>query len=269
MPPDDRFVRRQELAPEVWLAYDERLGRDVVLKRAAPGEPRAMARLNHPHVITVYEHVDGWTVLEYAPGGSLAERRLPAAEAARIGAQIADALVYMHARGLVHCDVKPGNIVLADNGVAKLTDFGSAYHVDPEATITPVSRLSYTPAYAAPELVRGSPVPASDVYSLAATVRALAPALTGSLDQLLSANPHDRPDATEARRLLQALADGAGPPAGDGVPAQLPADVFGFAGRAVELDQLDGRPAPIVAITGTAGVGKTTAREVTIRRMLL
>jgi tetratricopeptide (TPR) repeat protein len=253
----ERYVLRERLERTTWLAYDERLRRAVVLKQAAAGEPRAMARLNHPHVITVYEHADGWAVLEYAPGGSLAGRQLPPVEAARIGAQVADALVYMHGKGIVHCDVKPGNIVLAEDGTAKLTDFGSAYHVDPEATITPQAPLSYTPAYAAPELVRGNPVPASDVYSLAVTVRTLAPALNNVLADLLSTDWHDRPDAGEARRILRAIAAGEQPGV-DAGPAQLPADVYGFAGRTAELDRLDRVSAPIVVISGTAGVGKTT-----------
>ncbi|GAB3436332.1 ATP-binding protein [Flindersiella endophytica] len=84
------------------------------------------------------------------------------------------------------------------------------------------------------------------------------------LADMLRENPHDRPDAAGARARFQALADGvplpagAGGPAGGAVPAQLPADVFGFTGRDTELDQLDSRPAPVVAISGTAGVGKTT-----------
>lgn len=293
-----RFLLRRKLTRDdhpgkaVWLAYDEQMGREVVLKEVdGAGEPRALAKISHAHVITVYEYLsvdtDAWAVMEYAPGGSLAGQRIAPEPAARIGAQIAGALGYMHAKGLVHCDVKPGNIVVAADGVAKLTDFGSAYRVG--ATITRQDQISYTPAYAPPEVIKGNPVPASDVYSLGATLHALvvgappgsgpSPNL-GPLGEVLAAmlrqKSVDRPTAAEACRLLQAAADGVGPTArtadeatippvalATDRPAQLPGDVFGFAGRGTELDRLDDLLAEratavvISAISGTAGVGKT------------
>ncbi|GAA2403640.1 hypothetical protein GCM10010191_09010 [Actinomadura vinacea] len=141
-------------------------------------EARALARFSHPHVVTLYDAVrekgTSWLVLEYVPSGSL--DRWPTIEpalAARIGAQIADALAALHAEGIVHCDIKPGNIVITENGSAKLTDFGAAYRVEGRETITPNAGIGYTRAFAAPEVVRRRPEPASDVFSLGATVYAL------------------------------------------------------------------------------------------------
>ncbi|WP_433337643.1 serine/threonine-protein kinase [Spirillospora sp. CA-294931] len=229
---------------EVWPAEDVELGRRVVLKRALSGsdtpgaferlraEARAQARFAHPHVVTLYDAVryeedDGsatsWLVLEYAPGGSL-DRRPPLSpgEAAVVGAQIADALAALHAKGIVHCDIKPANIVVTDDGVAKLTDFGAAFRAWSAETITPNGPVSHTPAFAAPEVVAGRPEPASDVYSLGTTLHALItgeapsprerrdPAELGDrlgplrpvLAAMLAPDPDARPNAIEARALL-------------------------------------------------------------------
>ncbi|MEC3994944.1 serine/threonine-protein kinase [Actinacidiphila sp. DG2A-62] len=198
---------------EVWLAHDETLGRDVILKRLTPtptprfdrlkSEARVLARFTHPHVVTLHDTVHlgkgsratTWLVMEYVPGGSLDDRPpLPPRLAAHLGAQIADGLVALHAAGIVHGDIKPGNVVVTQTPAptgptaptpgaaatpsgpltAKLADFGAAYRVDGKETITPNSAVSYTPDYASPEVVRGQPEPASDVFSLAATVYALA-----------------------------------------------------------------------------------------------
>ncbi|MQA85580.1 MAG: protein kinase [Streptosporangiales bacterium] len=181
---------------EVWIAHDAAEGRDVVLKRArltgngqgALGRLQAAARAldrlkGHPHVVALYEtrHVEEgeaagfWLVVEYGSGGSLDQQpRMRPEQAARIGAQIADALTALHAEGIVHCDVKPGNVVLTGDGTAKLTDFDSAYRVAGRVTVTPNAPLSYTPDYAAREIARGNiPIPESDVFSLAATLHAL------------------------------------------------------------------------------------------------
>ncbi|MEU3959659.1 serine/threonine-protein kinase [Streptomyces buecherae] len=181
---------------EVWLAHDTVLGQDVALKRARVDDnsDRAFARLQdearalakfrrHENVVTLYDAVRigeppaarFWLVMEYASGGSLAGRPpISPREAASIGAQIAGALEVLHAGGVVHCDVKPGNIVLGDDETAKLTDLDAAYRLPGFATRTPNRGISYTPDYAAPEVVRGMPVPASDVFSLGATLYELA-----------------------------------------------------------------------------------------------
>lgn len=243
---------------EVWLAHDEDLGRDVVLKRVLGGESpagfdrlraeaRVLARFSHAHVVTLHDAVrvgrrnraTTYLVMEYAPGGSLDHRpTLPSRLAAHLGAQIADALTALHTEGIVHGDIKPGNVVASGPRTVKLADFGAAYRVGGKETITPNSAIGYTPDYAAPEVVRGQPEPASDVFSLAAMVYALitgdpprppgAPGagpyrprpecrrdveLTGdvgplreSLTVMLSRDPGARPTAAESLELLRTAA---------------------------------------------------------------
>ncbi|MDL5158175.1 serine/threonine-protein kinase [Actinomycetospora termitidis] len=182
----------------VWTAWDRRLARTVAVKQLTPPrdgdeaelraararamrEGRIAARVVHPRAIAVFDVVMHasmpWIVMEYLPSRSLAavlaERGpLPPTEVARIGAQIADALSAVHEAGIVHGDVKPGNVLLTDDGVAKLTDFGvSRASWDTSATAGGV--VAGTPGYFAPEVARGSdPTPASDVFSLGATLYA-------------------------------------------------------------------------------------------------
>ena len=178
----------------VWLAHDERLGRPVAIKRVGrlPGESlphlaramreaRSSAALNHPNVVSVYDAVEEgehlWLVMEYVPGRTLAE--IVAAEgglsperAARIGAQVADGLAAAHAAGTVHRDVKPGNVLVGDNDVAKISDFGIA-RTQGDDKLTQTGLMTGTPAYFAPELARGAEAtPASDVWGLGATLYA-------------------------------------------------------------------------------------------------
>ncbi|MER6005719.1 serine/threonine-protein kinase [Nonomuraea angiospora] len=130
---------------EVLFAHDEELDLPVVLKRTHSGEARALAKLLHPHIVTVHDVLtvdDGpragtWLVMERVPAGSLSGRRFSPQEAARIGAQIADALTALHRKGLVHCDVKPANIVMDAEGLAKLTDFDAARRIGGVETISP------------------------------------------------------------------------------------------------------------------------------------
>ncbi|MDP2772880.1 MAG: protein kinase [Nocardioides sp.] len=178
----------------VWLAHDERLGRPVAIKRVGrlPGESlphlaramreaRSSAALNHPNVVSVYDAVEEgehlWLVMEYVPGRTLAE--IVAAEggvsperAARIGAQVADGLAAAHAAGTVHRDVKPGNVLVGDDDVAKISDFGIA-RTQGDDKLTQTGLMTGTPAYFAPELARGAEAtPASDVWGLGATLYA-------------------------------------------------------------------------------------------------
>ncbi|MCD4525578.1 serine/threonine-protein kinase [Nocardioides sp. cx-173] len=178
----------------VWLAYDERLGRQVAVKRVGrlPGESlphlaramreaRSSAALNHPHVVSVYDAVEEgehlWLVMEYVPGRTLAEivaaeGPLPAERVAAIGAQVAEGLAAAHAAGTVHRDVKPGNVLVGDDGVAKISDFGIA-RSQGDDKLTQTGLMTGTPAYFAPELARGGDAtPASDVWGLGATLYA-------------------------------------------------------------------------------------------------
>ncbi|MFI6277594.1 protein kinase [Streptomyces sp. NPDC050988] len=119
-----------------------------------------------------WSHPGRWTAVPFYNGRL--QPTVSAARAARIGAQLADALAALHEAGVVHCDVKPANIGLTRHGAAKLLDFGAAYRVGGTETITVNGPFSYTPDYAAPELARGNvPRPASDVFCLAATLHAL------------------------------------------------------------------------------------------------
>jgi len=178
----------------VWLCHDELLGREVAVKQVGrlPGESttdvaRAMrearnsAALNHRNVVAVFdafeegEHV--WLVMEYVPGRTLsqivaADGPLPPERAAWIGAQVADGLAAAHARGTVHRDVKPGNVLVTDDDLAKISDFGIA-RTHGDATLTQSGLVTGTPAYFSPELARGdSASPASDVWALGATLYA-------------------------------------------------------------------------------------------------
>lgn len=173
------------------LALDEVLGRQVAMKRIGviPGsdnaereraerEARLAAALNHPHVVSVFDLVDEddvrWLVMEYVDGQTLSERvratgPLETSEAATLIGQTADALVEAHSSGIVHRDVKPSNILIA-GGAAKLNDFGIARSADDES-LTQTGLVTGSPAYLAPEVASGSSAtPASDVWSLGATL---------------------------------------------------------------------------------------------------
>ncbi|SDM71735.1 serine/threonine-protein kinase [Allokutzneria albata] len=181
----------------VWRARDERLDRMVAVKqllvqpglsaeetdnarRRAMREGRIAARLQHPNAITLYDvaehNGDPCLVMEYLPSQSLAEiladrGPLPPREVAAIGAQIAAALSAAHTVGITHRDIKPGNVLITDSGVAKITDFGISRAVG-DVQVTRTGMLAGTPAYFAPEVARGNDIggPTSDVFSLGATL---------------------------------------------------------------------------------------------------
>lgn len=179
---------------EVWLCEDELLGRQVAVKQVGvlPGESvpdlaralreaRSSAALNHRHVVSVYDAVETndhiWLVMEFVPGSTLAELiaqegRLDPARVATIGAQVADGLAAAHARGTVHRDVKPGNILVGDGDAAKISDFGIA-RTSGDAQLTRTDMVMGTPHYFSPQLARGAdPTPADDVWALGATLYA-------------------------------------------------------------------------------------------------
>ena len=176
----------------VWHAWDERLEREVAVKvipRERGGGERierealAAARLNHPAIVGIYELAedehDVYLVSELVRGRTFAELLRAGAisdrDVARIGADLSEALAHAHARGVIHRDVKPQNVMVvaepaAGVGFAKLTDFGVA-HVVSGDILTRTGDVVGTLAYMAPEQAEGARVtPASDVYSLALTL---------------------------------------------------------------------------------------------------
>lgn len=254
----------------VWEAWDERLHRRVAIKQLHPPvglsdadvqlassramrEARITARLHHPHAVPVYDVLDHdgmpCLIMQYLPSKSLqsllGERgTLSVAQVARIGSEVAAALAAAHSVGIVHRDVKPGNVLIDSDGAARLTDFGIS-HALGDVTLTSTGMVTGTPAYLAPEVARGVESGfASDVYSLGATLytasegmppsgpgenpmavlhrvasgQITAPRhsgqLTPLLTQMLAADPADRPSMAQAAEALQALNDKAGDPAG-------------------------------------------------------
>lgn len=184
----------------VYLAADELVGRQVALKMLSPrltasakarerllAEARSVGRLSHPNVVTLYEAGDEqggcYLVMEHMAGGSAADRlkvcgRLDWREAVTVAADVCRGLSAAHVAGLVHLDVKPANILLADRPgagpVAKVSDFGLARGAGEEAG----GRVAGTPRYMAPEQTAGRPTDGrTDVYGVGATLYAL---LTGA-----------------------------------------------------------------------------------------
>ncbi|OEJ33346.1 serine/threonine-protein kinase [Streptomyces subrutilus] len=253
---------------KVWRAHDELLHRTVAVKELTAGlyvaqadrdvmhartqkEARAAARIQHPAVVTVHdvlEHDDRpWIVMEYIDGPSLADAakaagRIEPREAARIGLHVLGALRAAHAVGVLHRDVKPGNVLLAKDGRVLLTDFGIAA-IEGDSSITRTGEIVGSIDYLAPERVTGgTPGTASDLWSLGATlytaVEARSPfrrtspisslqavvndeppalkqsgALAPVITALLRKDPADRPTAEEAERMLLEAMEGREPKA--------------------------------------------------------
>ena len=183
---------------EVYAGIDRRLERPVAIKllqesmAARPdvrtrfeAEARAAATLTQPHAVAVYdtgEH-EGvpFIVMERLPGHTLADRiaagTLPPEDVRAIAVQVLGALGAAHAAGIVHRDVKPGNVLVATDGSVKIADFGIAKSIDVASDLTGTGQVLGTPAYLAPEQVEGRGAsPASDIYALGVV---LYEALTG------------------------------------------------------------------------------------------
>ncbi|WP_433528051.1 protein kinase domain-containing protein [Micromonospora sp. CA-263727] len=270
---------------EVWRADDEVLGRPVAVKVLAGTfavdpdlratirrEARAAARLTHPHVTQVYDYgeatLDGGTVVPYlvmelVDGQNLADRLadgpLPWPPALRMATQVAAALAAAHRIGVVHRDVKPGNVMLTETG-AKVLDFGIAALAGPQHTGTgrPGEPMMGTPAYTAPErLGAGAPNPASDVYALGVllyrTLTGAVPLPVSSWEEALAVHNH-RPPVTPpqvpglpaeiAELVLACLdADPAGRPTAGQLAARLRAGATGEAGSSTAVLPIISTPA--------------------------
>ncbi|MDN3294867.1 serine/threonine-protein kinase [Streptomyces ficellus] len=286
---------------KVWRAHDEVLHRTVAVKELTAGryvseadrvvlhartqkEARAAARITHPGVVTVHdvlEHDDRpWIVMQHVDGPSLADaakeaenRRIDAREAARIGLHVLGALRAAHAAGVLHRDVKPGNVLLARDGRVLLTDFGIAA-IEGDSTITRTGELVGSIDYLAPERVRGGdPGPASDLWSLGATLYAAvegnspfrrtspistmqavvteepSPAVhAGPLGPVITAllrkDPADRPEAAETGRMLLEAMEGRTPAAAQAYVPTRPVSREELAAATAELPAPASAPIP-------------------------
>jgi serine/threonine protein kinase len=177
--------RARDLRSQVMVAVKQfRPGASVQDVRRQAQELSFLARLRHPGLVRLRDagiaQGSSWVVTDLAEGPTLAERIrvgpvLPPRTVCRLGAELADALAYVHTRGVVHRDVKPANVLL-DEGRARLADFGIAVSVDRTVTTANGSMVG-TAAYLSPEQVRGERVgPPADVYALGLV---LLEALTG------------------------------------------------------------------------------------------
>jgi tetratricopeptide (TPR) repeat protein/predicted Ser/Thr protein kinase len=242
---------------EVLLAEDTRLGRRVALKsltgdRAdAPEararllhEARAAAGLNHPNIAAIYDVLEfedrAFIVMEFVEGESLADRvtrgPLPCGEALAVASQLIDALVVAHGQGVVHRDLKPGNLVLTPGGRIKVLDFGIARvqaveEADRHAAATAMSftyagQMVGTPGYSAPEQLTGGNVDArADIYGVGAV-----------LFELLTGRPAFE-GAEPLSRVLAALS--APPPSAAAINAEVPAEVSALVSKAMAREPHD------------------------------
>src|SRR5262245_32547464 len=274
----DRYLLRRQIGVGgmgvVWEALDELLARRVAIKAVElPAtmvgserakfaarvlrEARAAARLTHPAAVTLYDVIreQGTTyiVMELVEARSLStlvheDGPLAPEQAARIGLQVLAALEVAHGHGIIHRDVKPGNVLVLPGGQAKLTDFGIAsLRGDPELTAT--GMVLGSPGYMSPEQAKGDGSgPAADLYGLGATLyyavegqapfgkAAPIPTMTAVvneeprpmrrggpiapiIERLLAKDPEARPTAVEVRRFLQKVAPAGRPSVATGSAA--------------------------------------------------
>ncbi|MFH8464256.1 serine/threonine-protein kinase [Streptomyces sp. NPDC017991] len=250
-----RAVAIKELTAALYVSESEQ----AVLLARTRAEARAAARINHSAVVTVHdvlEH-DGrpWIVMELVEGGSLADAvkdagRIEPREAARVGLWVLRALRAAHSAGVLHRDVKPGNVLISHDRRVLLTDFGIA-QVEGDTTITRTGEIVGSVDYLAPERIRGQdPGPSADLWALGATLytavegrspfRRTTPLttmqavvgedpdapehagpLTPVITALLRKDPAERPGPEEAEQMLAEAAEGRTPHAAHAyVPTQ-------------------------------------------------
>src|SRR6516164_1599442 len=226
--------------PSLMSAQDRAVARERSLREA-----RVAARLTHPGVVTVHDVIEAegspWIVMELVLARSLSrvlaeDGPMPPARAAEMGTVLLEALGKAHEAGIVHRDVKPGNVLITTSGRTVLTDFGIA-QVAGDPRLTQAGMVMGTPGFCAPERIRGAPAsPASDLWSLGATLYAAvegrgpfdshgspmavltsivhsdppparsAGPLEPVIGALMSKDPAQRPDAARARELLTGAA---------------------------------------------------------------
>jgi serine/threonine-protein kinase len=275
---------------QVYRAVDRQLDRPVALKVLFPElsvdktfverfrrEAQAAANLSHPNIVPVFDwgEDDGayFIVMEYIDGRSLSAvlrdpQRLDPRQVAMIGAGVASALGFAHRHGVVHRDVKPGNVLITPEGEVKVTDFGIARAVNTEESLTQTGAVMGTAAYFSPEQAEGKGVDArSDIYSLGVVLYEMAvgrPPFTGD-SPVAVASKHVRdqpalprevnprvPVALEAV-IMKAMAKDPG--ARYGSAEELRADLLRFAeGRPVEA----GDPG-LTSVMAAAGAGAAAA----------
>ncbi|MDQ6615682.1 MAG: protein kinase, partial [Actinomycetota bacterium] len=182
-----RHVARGGMA-QVYLAKDLLLDRPVALKVLFPElsvdrsfverfrrEAQAAANLSHPNIVSIYDWGEGehtyFIVMEYVNGRTVAQLLrqgpLDADQAAGLAADVAAALSFAHAHGVIHRDIKPANVLIDKSGQVKVTDFGIARAVGAKEGLTQTGTVMGTATYFSPEQAQGHPVDArSDVYSL-------------------------------------------------------------------------------------------------------
>ncbi|MGN6867904.1 MAG: serine/threonine-protein kinase [Solirubrobacteraceae bacterium] len=207
----------------VWLANDVELDREVAVKVLADvlaldpdyvtrfeREARVAANLSHPHLVRVFDFSgDGprpYLVMEYVPGGTLADRlrdpRRVTWDAEVLARELLDALSYVHRAGVIHRDIKPGNVLIGADGRARLTDFGIAQPSD-ASRLTSTGMVIGSKRYIAPEVMRGEPASErSDLYSLGLLINQCltadaAPQLRRLVGVLTAEQPERRPASAD------------------------------------------------------------------------
>jgi eukaryotic-like serine/threonine-protein kinase len=301
----------------VYKAYDPDIDRPVAIKlvhtallegadradyiRRFRQEAQAVGRCSHPNIVALYDIAvhegDPYLVMEFVDGVALDQHlvhqpRLPEPQAIAIAAQVLDALACAHAAGIVHRDIKPGNILLRPDGQAKVTDFGISRISSSE--LTQVGMMIGTPSYMSPEQMRGEPCgPASDQFSLASVlylmlcgrrpfpgdsvgaiaaqmlrgppdpIEGLAPALAAVLARAHASHPEDRFASAAAMAVaLRAAQQGAQQ---DGRPATeertIVLNLAPALPHAQDHGSVHGRSDPTVPRTLTAVEIETVARD--------
>ena len=235
----DRYRLEQTLGTgamgTVVLAHDILLDRRVAVKVLADNlaadeafrarflrEARLAARLCHPNIVQVYDAEENgrpFLVMEYVDGETVADRLAGESgfsdgDVLRLAADLSAGLAHAHAMGIVHRDVKPHNVLLGTDGVAKLTDFGIARALEDQG-LTEIGTVLGTAQFMAPEQAAGTPAgPPADVFALGAVLRhvsgdSLPAGLEPLVEAALAPQPADRPTAAELNARLSAPNDAA------------------------------------------------------------